>query len=461
MSEGAAEPGHPRQSQARAHIGRAQALLRARDRDGARRAATAALALETADAVERNALGSVLYELGDLERARALFQDVLAELPHYGDALNNLGNVLARDGKPRAAVEFYERALVADPGNPDYLANFGGARQALGDLSGALVSFEQALMLDPTHADARWNRGLARLLTGDLAGGFADYEARWALPEFAERHFRAAKWDGGDVTGLTVLVHSEQGHGDTIQMVRFAPLLKAQGARVILETHAALLRLMQTVDALDEVYVHGDTVPRVDLHVPIMSLPRAFRLASVSDIPAELPYVAARADAPVSIAPGRDGEVRVGLVWAGRATHKQDLARSCPLELFAPLAGLAGVHLFSLQVGDRAADLARPSWRDAVIDLAPQLVDFAVTASAIAELDLVISVDTAVAHLAGALGKPCWVLLPFAPDWRWLLARDDSPWYPSLRLFRQAKAGDWADVVARIAAALAERAGSG
>lgn len=436
----------------RAHIARAHTLLRARDLVGARREADVALGLPPTDFVARNTLGSVLYELGDLDAARALFQGVLAENPRYGDALNNLGNVLAREGQPRAALEFYERALAEAPDNPDYLANLGGVRQALGDVAGAMDCFDRALAVDPAHADARWNRGIARLLAGDLKGGFADYEARWGLPEFAARPFAAPRWSGEDLTGLSILLHSEQGYGDTIQMVRFARTLKKRGARVLLETHAPLARLMRESHLFDDVAVHGESLPPFDVHLPVMSLPALCGLQSIGDIPAEVPYLRPPDGLAIALPPRRFAERRIGLVWAGRPTHKNDRNRSIAPALFAPLASVPNLRLFSLLVGARAEDLAAIP---GIVDLAPQLSDFAATAAVIAELDLVICVDTAVAHLAGALGAPCWVLLSFAPDWRWFLERAESPWYPSLRLFRQTRLGDWGEVVRRVAAALA------
>ena len=440
-------PSHP----AFDHIRRAQDLLRARDVGGARRAAMTALALPGADFVARNALGSVLYELGDLDAAREIFQGVLAENPRYGDALNNLGNILAREGKPRAAREFYERALAEHPDRADYLANLGGVYQALGDVAGALDFFERALAIDPAHADARWNRGLARLLSGDLAGGFADYETRWALPEFVARSLAAPRWSREDVRGKTILIHSEQGYGDTIQMVRFARTLADRGARVIVETHAVLARLLRDVEGVAEVIVHGDSLPRFDLHIAMMSLPNACGIASLGDIPTA-PYIAAPGGSSATLPPRRADETRVGLVWAGRPTHKNDRNRSLDAARLAPLASIPNVKLFSLQIGATSQDIAH---LPGIVDLAPQLTDFAATADVLAQLDLVIAVDTAVAHLAGAMGKDAWVMLPFAPDWRWLLARDTSPWYPSLRLYRQPKIGDWDDVVGRIAADLA------
>ena len=447
----------PPDESAYSHIKRAQDFLRVRDLVAARRAANSALAqvvsVAGVDFVARNALGSVLYELGDLDAARGVFQDVLAENPRYGDALNNLGNILAREGKPRPALEFYERALAENPGSADFLANLGGVRQALGDVAGALDCFARALAIDPTHADARWNRGLARLLSGDLAGGFADYEARWALPEFAARQLASPRWRGEDVHNKTILIHSEQGYGDTIQMARFAKTLAARGARVLVETDATLAALLRTVDGITQVIVHGETLPRFDLHIPMLSLPAACGVAVLRDIPTA-PYIAASDGPPVALSPRRAGEMRVGLVWAGRPTHKNDRNRSLEVARLAPLALIPNVKLFSLQIGAAPNDLAH---LPGIVDLAPLLTDFAATARILDQLDLVIAVDTAVAHLAGAMGKDAWVMLPFAPDWRWLQAGATAPWYPSLRLYRQPKIGDWASVIEKITADLATR----
>jgi hypothetical protein len=254
------------------------------------------------------------------------------------------------------------------------------------------------------------------------------------------------------VRGKTILIHSEQGYGDTIQMVRFARTLADRGARVIVETHAVLAPLLGDVGGIAQVIVHGDSLPRFDFHIPMMSLPAACGIASVADIPAMPTYIVGRAARAVTLPPREANELRVGLVWAGRPTHKNDRNRSLDAARLAPLASIPNVKLFSLQIGATSQDIAH---LPGIVDLAPQLTDFAATADVLAQLDLVIAVDTAVAHLAGAMGKDAWVMLPFAPDWRWLLARDTSPWYPSLRLYRQPKIGDWDDVVGRIAADLA------
>jgi tetratricopeptide (TPR) repeat protein len=406
------------------------------------------------DAEQWNSLASVYYNIGDLETAKELACLALKQNPDLADAHNNLGNILTRLGMLEDAITAFGLALGKNPDNPDYLANLGGAHQAAGDLAAAMTCFDSAINVDAGHVDAHWNRGLARLLSGDLAPGFADYEWRWRLPEFRRRHTNIAAWTGGNLAGQTILIHSEQGYGDTIQFIRYAALLAEQGARVILETHPTLVRLLRSAPGVDAVVARGAATPKVDFEAPILSLPQFFG-TTLATIPSRIPYLSPPSEAPADLSYfDSETDTKIGLVWAGRPSHRNDRNRSCTLSEFLPLGQIAGTRLFSLQVGEAGGDLAG----GAIIDLAPGLEDFAATAAAIASLDLIISVDTAVAHLAGALGKECWLLLPFAPDWRWLLNRNDSPWYPSLRLFRQDRPGNWSGVLARLADDLARRA---
>ena len=432
------------------------ARLEARSGDAASARDHARLAQKglTGDAEQWNSLASVYYDIGDLETAKEMAGLALAQNPDLADAHNNLGNILTRLGMLEEAIAAFDLALGNNPDNPDYLANLGGAHQAAGDLAAAMACFDNAIKADAAHADAHWNRGLARLLSGDLAPGFADYEWRWRLPEFRRRHTNIPAWTGEDLADRAILIHSEQGFGDTIQFIRYAALLAERGARVILETHPPLVRLMRSAPGVDQVVTRGAATPQADFEAPVLSLPHLMA-TTLETIPAQIPYLSPPPEAPAPRG-GFDSETdaKIGIVWAGRPSHKNDRNRSCPLSLFQPLGQIGGVRLFSLQVGEAGGDLAG----GAIIDLAPELEDFAATAAVIAGLDLIISVDTAVAHLAGALGKECWLLLPFAPDWRWLLNRNDTPWYPSLRLFRQDRPGDWNEVLARVADNLARRA---
>jgi ADP-heptose:LPS heptosyltransferase len=260
-------------------------------------------------------------------------------------------------------------------------------------------------------------------------------------------------WNGEDLAGRTVLLHGEQGYGDTIQGLRYVPLVAARGGRVVLEVPAPLARVAASVSGVAEFVTAGQALPRFDLVCPMLSLPRALG-TTLETIPADLPYLAPPAEAVAQWRERLGGPgLRIGIAWAGSALHRSDAQRSIEIETLAPLLKTKGVRWFSLQVGERAADLARlPA--GLITDLAPRLSDFADTAAALANLDLLISVDTAVVHLAGALARPAWVMLRARPDWRWMLEREDTPWYPSLRLFRQRERGDWDEVVARVRAAL-------
>ncbi|MEE2760423.1 MAG: tetratricopeptide repeat protein [Pseudomonadota bacterium] len=432
-------------------INLARALARKGDRAGAQEYAALALEYAGDDAEKLNALASVYFDLGNLETAEELVRSALAGDPDLADARNNLGNILTCLGKPQEGIAEFKRALENDAKNAGYLTNLGGAQQAAGYLAAAMDSFEIAISIESDHADAHWNRGLARLLSGDLTAGFADYEWRWRLPEFRPRHQDIPGWSGGDLQNLTLLIHSEQGYGDTIQFVRYASLLSEQGAQVILETHAPLRRLLQSVPGVNQVLVRGEPLPDTSLQVPILSLPHIIA-TTLETVPSPIPYLHPPADETIDMGGRVDGvDTRVGIAWSGRPSHKNDRNRSCSLSHFRPLSQIPGVRLFSLQLGDKDWELDG----DDIVDLAPQLEDFAATAAAIARLDLIVSVDTAVAHLAGAMGKPCWLILPFAPDWRWLLDRHDSPWYPSHLLFRQESPGDWSGVMKRVAEKLA------
>ena len=398
-----------------------------------------------------NALGNVRFDAALWADAMTFYRDAIARDPEFSDAHNNLGNALTRLGDLSGAVDAFNDALALRPDDPGILTNLGGAYQAAGDVEAALRHFDQALSRDKDHADAHWNRGLARLLTGDMEAGFADYEWRWKLPEFTPRHTGYPAWDGGEIAGKTLLVHSEQGYGDTIQFIRYAPVLKALGAKLLVETHKPLIELISNVDGVDQVVERGQNLPHFDVQAPIMSLPHLLKTPSCSP-----PYIFAPETTTFNFESGTN--FKVGVVWAGRASHKNDANRTSALENFAELSKIADVKLYSLQVGERAEDLKTVPWGAEVKNLSPELKDFSVTADAINQLDLVISVDTAVLHLAGALNKPAWGLLPYAPDWRWLRDRNETPWYPSLTLFRQNQPGDWRGVFDAVRRRLENRA---
>jgi tetratricopeptide (TPR) repeat protein len=425
----------------------------------AAKACRAALRLAPGMAEAHNNLGNALKDLGDAAGARASYRQAVALNPAYAAAHSNLGNLLCDLGEPAAAIEHYRQALALEPGFADYHMNLGNALRDIARLPEAISCYEQALTLKPAFGDAQWNLALARLVGGDFARGWPAFQKRWQTRRLAahRRSFAVPPWDGSDPAGRTILVHAEQGMGDVIQFCRYLPLLRARGARTVLLIDGAwrrLASLLRSLDGVDLLALDLADAGAFDLHCPLLDLPLRFG-TELATIPARVPYLAAdpaRADWRARLA--GDGTPRIGLVWAGNRNNTRDRLRSLELELLLPLLALPGLRWFGLQVGDGRDDLETRRMPPGFTDLGPELHDFADTAAALAELDLTISVDTSVAHLSGALARPTWVLLPAAPDWRWLLERTDSPWYPTARLFRQPAAGDWASVVARVAEAL-------
>ena len=292
-------------------------------------------------------------------------------------------------------------------------------------------------------------------MQGDYRRGFEGYEARWDLPEFTRRHVGVPSWDGDDLTGKRILILAEQGYGDIFQMARFLPILARQAGEVVVETYDVLVPLIRELSCVSETVMHGDPLPGADIHAPVMSLPHLLK-TDLTHLPADVPYLCPPARKTADIDCG-ETRLKVGIFWRGRPSPNNFLGRPCPIEAFSPVAAMPEIALFSLQVGNAVNDLKSMPWRDGVIDLGSGFQDFGDTAAAIAALDLVVTIDTAVAHLAGALGAPTWTLLSQYADWRWLRDRDDSPWYPTMRLFRQTQAGEWGDVLESAVAALKER----
>lgn len=430
------------------------ARRQAGDAEGAVKAIGRALELAPGIAAAHFNLGNALAALGRIEEAAARYRQALALAPGFGAAHNNLGSVLERQGRAAEAAAHFERAVALSPDDAEAALNLCAARHAQGRLEEALALARRAVALKPDFAEAQWNESVLLLTLGDLPAGFAKHEWRWRVGQIAPRALAGPAWHGESLADRTILTYAEQGFGDTIQFLRYVPMLAAQGARVVIEVPKALARLVGSVAGVSAVVAEGAKLPAYDYHCALASLPLRFG-TSLATIPADIPYLAADAAARARWQRRLGGNGRrIGLVWAGSPLHRKDAQRSLPIELLAPLLELPDTAWFSLQVGERAADLARlPAGR--VDDLAPELHDFAETAAAIDALDLVIGVDTASLHLAGALGRPGFLLLPFAADWRWLTGRADSPWYPSLRLFRQKSVGDWASVIGQVRVALA------
>jgi len=414
-----------------------------------------AAALKPDAAPLHNNRGNALRELSRHEEALAAFGRAIALKPDYAEAHNNRGNALLGLNLVAEALADYDRALALKPDFADALVNRGNALHYLGRGREAIASFDAAIALSPQLAEAHWNKALTLLALGDFARGFAEYEWRWRRDsELKSRSFAQPQWQGEDIAGKTVLLHAEQGFGDTIQMIRYLPLVAARGARVVLEIPDDLRPLIGGTGVAATVR-RGDALPPFDLHCPLMSLPLAFG-TTLDTIPASVPYLSAPAER-IAAWRARLADLtppRVGLVWSGKPTHKNDHNRSIALTQLAPLLQTAGVTFVSLQTEYRDADRTALATAP-LVRLDDALADFADTAAAIAALDLVIAVDTAVAHLAGAMGIPLWLLLPAIGDWRWLEGRTNSPWYPSARLFRQPQIGDWPGALANVARELA------
>ena len=424
-------------------------------------------------------LGNALYDLGRPAEAEASFREALRLRPNYPDAHSNLGAALRDLGRPAEAEASFREALRLRPNFPEAHSNLGAALRELGRPAEAEASYREALRLRPNFPEAHNNLGHALLLVGRFEEGWTEYEWRWKTKwlSSSDRDFSAPLWRGEAIGDRAILLHAEQGLGDTLQFCRYAPLMVCN-AGIILEVQAPLVRLLSRLPGVREVVARGDRLPPFDLHCPLMSLPRAFG-TTLDTIPAATPYLSAD---PKLAANWQErliglGGLRIGLVWAGRrrlnfpAAAAIDRRRSIALKALAPFGDVSGVSFVSLQKDGPAAQAADPPNGLRLHDFTTDLHDFEDTAALIVNLDLVISVDTSVAHLVGALGKPVWLLNRFDTDWRWLLNRDDSPWYPTLRQFRQASPGDWDSAVCaardalqrliadvRLQAALAERA---
>ncbi|HEY8693505.1 MAG TPA: tetratricopeptide repeat protein [Chloroflexota bacterium] len=401
-----------------------------------------AIALDPNCAAAHSNLGALLRERERLPEALHSLERAVAIDPNSPDAHSNLGNVLQDMGRLDEATAAQERALALDPGHREAHLNLGNALQTRWQLQAALAHYEQALTIDPGFAAARWCRSYVLLLRGEFEEGLAEHEQRLLCPPLAPgRDYGCPVWRGESLEGKTILLHSEQGFGDTLQFVRYAPVLRSQGAMVVVACQSELATLLRASGLAGQVVGRDEQLPPFDLQASLLSLPHVLG-TRLDSIPAEVPYVHAdpeRVRAWRSRLPGTEKR-KIGLAWAGNPGHKNDRHRSLPAEAARRLAQLSGAELFGLQKGARAADLSADL---GFTSLEPLLTDFSETAAALMHMDLVITVDTAVAHLAGALGRPVWVLLAMPHDWRWLLDRPDSPWYPTARLFRQHSPGDW------------------
>jgi tetratricopeptide (TPR) repeat protein len=414
----------------------------------------AALAADPDHVEALHSRGNALFNLKRLDAALADYERLLALRPDNLDVLNNRGSVLADLGRLDEAYESYDRACRIDPGVPEVLINKGHLCADRHQFDAALSCYAAATAVPARRAEAEFAASLVRLRLGQFAQGWRDYEWRWQQASWVpqRRDFVAPLWLGTQpLSGQTILLHAEQGFGDTLQFARYAKLVARLGATVLLEVQAPLKPLLSGTERSAQIFARGELLPRFDFHCPLMSLPLAIGTA-LDTVPADIPYIGAPGER-VARWRARLGELRsprVGIVWAGSAVHKNNHNRSITFDRFRSLLSVPDIAFVSLQNELSPADAAALGRHANVIPLGGELRDFADTAAVVSLLDIVVSADTATVHLAGALGRPVWVLLPFLPDFRWLLERDDSPWYPTARLFRQPRPGDWESVLARV-----------
>ncbi len=457
-----------------------------------------AAALDPTLAEAHGHCGSICQALGRDADAVVCYRAAIAANPHFVEALVNLGNLLCNDQQPLEALALYDRALAVnaefteahynrgralealnrlddalqsyaatlaiDPSFKEAHYNSGVVLQRQAHIARALRSYEAALALDPAYPLAQWNRANAQLQLGDLRNGFEGYEWRWQVPGTREaaRNFAQPLWLGdAPLQGKTIVLYAEQGLGDTLQMCRYVPQVAALGAKVIVMVQEALLPMLQQLTACATLLGNGQTLPRFDYYCPLLSLPLAFKTA-LDTIPADVPYLTV--DAGVlqqwSARLGAAGRPRVGLAWSGNANHKNDANRSIALEDLLRVLP-EGIDYFCLQKEIRSADQRTLNAASQVAVFDGELQSFQDTAALASLMDLVISVDTSVAHLCGALNLPLWLMLPLQPDWRWMLERTDTPWYPSAHLWRQDRLGDWLPTLSRMGAQLGRNLAAG
>lgn len=446
---------------AEAHVNRAVVLRELKRLDEALASYDRALAIRPDFVEALSNRGLVLHDLKRFDEALASCDRALALRPQYADAHANRASALHALKRFDEALACCDRAAALQPNLPKAHYNRGNALRMLGRFEEAVASYQREYAARPNFAEAHYNEALCRLLIGDLRRGWDEHEWRWRTKELGQgrRDFPQPLWaEGEEIAGRTILIHAEQDFGEVIQFCRYVPLVADRGARVILEVSPALHELMGSLRGAAQVVCTGDPLPRFDLHCPLLSAPRAFG-TDLASIPAAMPYLRAAEErkAHWSARLGSRTRLGIGIAWSGYQAHKNDHNRSIALDAFLSIFAGSDVSLVSVQREVRDADAATLRERGDVLHFGDELTSFADTAALISALDLVVSVDTGVAHLAGALAKPVWVLLPFIPDWRWLLDRDDSPWYPTVRLFRQD--ATWASdtVFARVRAALRDQ----
>lgn len=403
-------------------------------------------------------LGVKLAEDGDLAGAERCFRWIIARSPELPDPQHSLGVVVHMQERPQEAISHYRNAIAADPDFAQAHYNLANALLQCSRYTEALDAVRSALKCNKEYADAHWLLGMLLLQQGNFIDGWKEYEWRWLAKTFKSRlpGIDRPRWDGSPIPGKTLLIVMEQGRGDMIQFVRYAPMIATMGVTVVVRAVPEMLTILATVEGVSRTVSQNEPMPEFDVYIPAVSLPRVMA-TTLDTIPGNVPYLwpdLHKVSEWRNILP-TDGSCKVGLAWQGSPLHRDDHNRSCPLEEFSPLASLPGISFYSLQLGEGPGQLLKLPRSMKIVDLTDRIRDFSDSAALVANLDLIISVDTATAHLAGALGKQVWTLLPFVPEWRWMLDRDDTPWYPNMRLFRQQSPGDWHSVIQKVKSALA------
>jgi Flp pilus assembly protein TadD len=422
-----------------------------------------ALRVQPRHATAHYNLGNLLRVAGRFEEAIACYADALRLRPDMAEGHHNLGITLRRLGRLAEARASILRALELRPGDAASEVSLGLTLAEAGRQAEALAWYDEVIRRAPENADAHHNRAQTWLLQGDWARGWSEYEWRWRCSEFRPPNFAAPRWDGAPLDGRTILLPTEQGFGDTINFVRYATLVQERGGTVLLAAPERLHPLLGTAAGIDRLVPQGlprEALPPFDVYCPLLSLPGLFG-ATPGSVPADVPYLRAEPDRVERWRQALEpiAGFRVGLAWRGSPTMlPYDRWRSIPLSRVEPLARIEGVRLIGLQLGPGSEDIGALAGRFSVVDLADRLDEsagaFLDTAAVMMNLDLVVTCDTAIVHLAGALGVPAWLILSTVPNWRWLLDREDTPWYPTVRLFRQVFAGCWDEPIGRMAALL-------
>jgi tetratricopeptide (TPR) repeat protein len=445
---------------AEAHCNLADVLIQQEKIEAAIDACQQAITLKPNLAEAHANLGVALMRQGQLEAAIAACQRAITLKPNLAEAHCNLGETLFKKDQIEAAILASQQAIALKPNLGDAHCNLGVALCEQNRIPEALSHLHTAVSLDPEDPIAHINLGMTQILIGDFQNGLTEYEWRWQHKDIPKPNFSQPLWDGSALDGRKILIWAEQGFGDTLQFVRYALILAEMGGRMIVRCPSTLVRLISSMPSVELAITEGNPLPEYDVHAQMLSLPKLLH-TTVATIPAQIPYIqpdlweceaVAKNSLPINA-------LNVGIVWASGYRDKLDALRfyhkkSCPLSEFLPLLDIPHVQLYSLQVGGNASDIDEFKDCDRLHNWSPFIRDFTDTAALVAQLDLVIAVDTAIVHLAGAMGKPVWNLLPFAPDWRWFLEREDTPWYPTMRLFRQSERGNWEEVIKRVGAAL-------